>query len=130
MPKGRLKKRIAKATGTTVGEAAGTIRNARQAVKAGNSKKARKTISKALKGGPTGGVPRSPARTAKARKTARKVVKRMSENQGRRVGRNTSPGTPRKVGARRTKGDVTMPIATDGKTPRKIPQNKKRRGNY
>lgn len=80
MPKPLLK-RIAKTTGTTVGEAKGIMANVRKSVATGDKAGARKTVRKALSGGPSAGVKRSPARTAKARTASKKIVSRVAANQ-------------------------------------------------
>lgn len=84
---GKRLERIAKTTGTTVGEARGIMKNVRQSVAAGDKKTARKTLTQALKGGPAAGVKKSPARTAKARATSKKVVRKIAKRQAA-----TAPG--------------------------------------
>ncbi len=93
MMAGRRLQRIAKTTGTTVGEARGIMKNVRQEVRAGDKKTARKTLTTALKGGPAAGVKRTPARTAKARVASKKIVRKIASNQAR-----TGNGTRRKYG--------------------------------
>lgn len=79
--KGGLVKKIAKASGTTRAEAQGVVKTARQAVKHGDKGTARQVIRKSLSGGPSAGVKATPRRSAKAGKTARKVVRRMASKQ-------------------------------------------------
>jgi hypothetical protein len=78
---GKLLKRVARTTGTTVGEAKGVMRKARRQVRRGNTAGARKTISRALSGGPRAGVKGSPQRTAKAGVAAKKITKRIATRQ-------------------------------------------------
>jgi len=79
--KGKLLKRVAKTTGTTKGEAKGIMRKARTQVRRGNTAGARKTITRALSGGPRGGVKGSPQRTKKAGVAAKKITKRIETRQ-------------------------------------------------
>ena len=79
--KGNLTRRIAKTTGTTRGEARGIMKNVRRKVRRGNTAGARMTLTRALSGGPRGGVPGSKSRTTKARATSRKVVTRIQTRQ-------------------------------------------------
>src|SRR4030095_614128 len=102
---GKLLKRIAKTTGTTRGEAKGIMKNVRQDVRAGNKKAARKELTQALKGGPSAGVKKSPARTEKARATSKKVVGRIADRQA-----SVALGKPR------TKGTTTVP----GRRPKPV----------
>ena len=76
-----LYKRIAKTTGTTTGEAQGLMRGVRKQVRTGNKKAARRTITKALSGGPRAGVKRTPQRVAKARTASTKITARIATRQ-------------------------------------------------
>jgi hypothetical protein len=79
--KKKLLKRVARTTGTTVGEAKGVMRKARRQVRRGNTAGARKTISRALSGGPKAGVAGSPKRARKADVAAKKITKRIQTRQ-------------------------------------------------
>lgn len=95
--KGRLNKRLAKTTGTTTGEAKGIMKNVRKQVRAGNKAKARKTLKRALSGGPRAGVPRSPQRSRKAAAAASKITGRIAERQKAAAPKlQASRGTPSK----------------------------------
>ena len=106
----KLLKRIARTTGTTTGEAKGIMKNVRGSVRAGDNKTARKTLTGALKGGPAAGVPRSPSRTAKARKSSAKIVKRIDARQTGRANAMTR-GKGKKVGLKRQMTTLTGPAA-------------------
>jgi len=77
MAKGGLNKKIAKTTGTTIGEAKGVAQRARKLIRAGDTEKAYRVLRKSLTGGPSAGVPKSKANSAMAIKTARKTVSRI-----------------------------------------------------
>ncbi len=79
--KKKFLKRVARTTGTTTGEAKGIMRKARTQVRRGNKVGARRTITRALSGGPRAGVSRSPARSRKAAVAAKKVTKRIATRQ-------------------------------------------------
>jgi hypothetical protein len=79
--KQKLLKRVARTTGTTTGEARGVMRKARTQVRRGNTAGARKTITRALSGGPKAGVKGSPKRTEKAGVAAKKITKRIATRQ-------------------------------------------------
>jgi hypothetical protein len=79
--KQKLLGRISKTTGTTRGEARGIMRKARTQVRRGNTAGARRTISRALSGGPRAGVKSSPQRTKKAGVAATKITKRIQTRQ-------------------------------------------------
>lgn len=112
-----LRKMIAKRTGTTRKEARGVIRNANRLIDKGKENQARNTIKRSLLGGKAAGVPRTAKTKASAAKTADKfVAKRTGTKPGRRIGRNLTPGVPRKVGPpTRKSGPVRpAPVSTPG----------------
>jgi hypothetical protein len=79
--KGDLFKKIAKASGTTVGEAKGVVKQARQEIRSGDSVAGYRTLRKALTGGPSAGVPKSRANSAMAIKKARQTVSRIQKKR-------------------------------------------------
>jgi hypothetical protein len=79
--KGKLLERMAKATGTTTGEARGVMKIARGQIAAGKTKAATKTIQRNLRGGPQQGITRTPKTSAKAEKKAKHVVARIAKKQ-------------------------------------------------
>jgi len=79
--KQKFLKRVARTSGTTVGEAKGIMKTARKQIRTGNKAGARRTITRALSGGPRAGVKGSPLRSKKAAATAKKVTKRIAARQ-------------------------------------------------
>ncbi len=77
----KLLKRISKTTGSSKGEARGIMKKARGQVRRGNTAGAKRTITRALAGGKSAGVPRSPKRSAKAAQAATKITKRIETRQ-------------------------------------------------
>jgi hypothetical protein len=85
--KGPLKETLAKTTGTTVGEAAGILKNTRTLVRKGANVQARRKLSKALAGGPRAGISKTGRTAVAASRRASKVVGKIERKQarGRRV---------------------------------------------
>jgi hypothetical protein len=115
--RGLKNKRIAKTTGTTVGEARGDKAVLRKDLAAGRYKKVRREVRSIVQGGPRAGVARTPKRVASGKRVAKTLIRDYKTLSG--AGRPGGISTPSQR-ARSEARPSNLPVARGG-----VPKTKK-----